>query len=196
MLTVELTRKLSAGYRCLYLNSAPMVAGMRSYLAASGMDVASEVAKGNLVLSSDPANSANGFDGGALLLKLENALDQALAEGYKGLWATGDITWELGPDKDFSKLMAYEVGLEELFHRRPELSGLCQYHKDTIPPYALRQALLTHSSVFINETLTRLNPHYLQNESAPTARASNPELDGVVEALCRFDTKDDIQRTA
>lgn len=67
-----------------------MVAGMRSYLAATGMDVA-------------------------------NALDQALDDGYIGLWVTGDMTWEFGPEKNFAKLLEYEWRLEELFHRRPEL---------------------------------------------------------------------------
>ena len=40
-----LQRKLTEGYRCLYLNSAPMVAGMRSTLASMGIDVESETAK-------------------------------------------------------------------------------------------------------------------------------------------------------
>src|SRR5580698_2333485 len=102
MLAAELKRKLNDGYRCLYLNSAPMVAGVRSYLAASGMDVASEVAKARLVLSSEPTTSATGFDGDNLLFQLEEALDQALNDGYKGLWATGDMTWEFGPKKDFT----------------------------------------------------------------------------------------------
>jgi hypothetical protein len=43
--------KLQQNYRCLYLNSPPMVAGMRSYLAAAGVDVAHEVGKASLVLS-------------------------------------------------------------------------------------------------------------------------------------------------
>ncbi len=45
--------KLRANHRCLYLNSPPMVAGIRSYLAAAGIDVAEEVKNGSLVLSSD-----------------------------------------------------------------------------------------------------------------------------------------------
>jgi hypothetical protein len=45
-------RKLAEGYRCLYLNSPPMVAGMRSTLSALDIDVASEIAKSriNIVL--------------------------------------------------------------------------------------------------------------------------------------------------
>src|SRR6478752_4939357 len=99
-----LQHKLNEGYRCLYLNSAPMVAGMRSTLAAMGMDVTYEIAKARLVLSSEPVSSGNEFDCEMMLGKLEDFLDQALNDGYKGLWATGDMTWEFGPSKDFSKL--------------------------------------------------------------------------------------------
>ncbi len=36
------------------------------------------------------------FDVPMMLANLEEALDQALRDGYKGLWATGDMTWEFG----------------------------------------------------------------------------------------------------
>src|SRR6185503_1905998 len=82
-------QKLDEGYRCLYLNSLPMVAGMRSYLSAIGLDVAKEIARARLILSSEPLASPDGsFDVGLMLDKLEDALDQALSDGYKGLWAT------------------------------------------------------------------------------------------------------------
>ena len=43
-------QRLDENYRCLYLNSPPMVAGLRSYLFAGGVDVPKEVMKGSLVL--------------------------------------------------------------------------------------------------------------------------------------------------
>jgi len=49
--------KLRANNRCLYLNSPPMVAGIRSYLAADGLDVALEVNNGSLILPSDSGAS-------------------------------------------------------------------------------------------------------------------------------------------
>lgn len=181
-------RKLNEGHRCLYLNSRPMVAGMRSYLAAAGIDVEQEVAKARLVLSSEPSVSADGdFNVDLMLHKLEDALDQALKDRYKGLWATGDMTWEFGPQKNFTKLMEYEWKLEELFRKRPELCGVCQYHRDTLSHEAMRQGLLTHRMFFINETLSRINPHY-----APSGRlwrdqtAKNSELDETINALCQF----------
>ena len=33
---------------------------------------------------------------------------RALDDGYSGLWATGDMSWEFGPAKDFSMLLEYE----------------------------------------------------------------------------------------
>ena len=118
VLTAMIRQKLEEGYRCLYLNSAPMVAGIRSYLAAKSMDVANEIAKGRLVLSSEPTAPGNNFNIDQMLFKLEDALDQALSDGYKGLWATGDITWEFGPEKDFTRLVEYEWRLEDLFRKQ------------------------------------------------------------------------------
>ena len=93
--------KLRLNHRCLYLNSPPMVAGIRSYLAATGLDVAQEVNKRSLVLSSDQNHLEDGrFDLDGMLGR---AVDEAVADGYAGLWASGDMTWELGSYENFEK---------------------------------------------------------------------------------------------
>ncbi|MCE3229450.1 MAG: uncharacterized protein K0S32_4001 [Bacteroidetes bacterium] len=176
--------KLDEGYRCLYLNSAPMVAGMGSTLAAMGIDVTSETEKGRLVLSSEPVTSSGGFNIEVMLGQLEDALNQSLKDGYKGLWASGDMTWEFGPEKDFSKLMEYELKLEEVFSRRKELCGVCQYHQDTLPLDVMRQSLLVHPGIVINETLSRINPHYLKS-GWPADLNTNQKLDETISALHR-----------
>jgi hypothetical protein len=165
-LAATIQRKLDEGQRCMYLNSPPMVSGVRSCLAAIGVDVANNVSKERLVLSSDSAIVDDVFDVDVMLGKLEDALDQALSDGYEGLWATGDMTWEFGSEKNFAKLMDYEYRLEELMLRRPELSGVCQYHQDTLPPDVALKAVLTHRTLFINETLSRINPDYVPSGSA------------------------------
>lgn len=160
-------RKLDEGYRCLYLNSRPMVAGVRSYLAAMGSDVESELARNRLVLSSEPVVSVGGdFDGVRMLEQLGHALDTALSDGYRGLWATGDMVWEFGSEKNYPKLLDYEYGLETLMGQRPELCGICQYHQDLLPDYVIRQARLVHPALFINETLSRVNPDYVPRASS------------------------------
>lgn len=177
-------RKLADGYRCLYLNSSPMVSGLRSTLSAMGVNVASEVAKARLVMSSEPVTKNGEFDVTAMIDQLEASLDQALADGYKGLWASGDMTWEFGIKRDFSKLMQYEMKLEELMAKRPALCGICQYHTDSLPHDVVRQALLAHSGVVINETLSRVNPHYLK-PSWPIDQTLSDQMDEMIAALCK-----------
>ena len=157
--------KLTENNRCLYLNSPPMVAGLRSYLFAVGVDVPTEIEKGSLVLSSDTGHLQNGsFSIDRILGLLNDAVTQAITDGYRGLFATGDMSWEFGPEKDFSKLMDYERRLEQLFRKHPTIYGICQYHTDTLPPEAVRQGLVTHPAIFINQTLSRLNPDYMASD--------------------------------
>jgi hypothetical protein len=100
-LAALMRRKLEERHRCLYLDSPPMMAGMRSYLSAAGVDVAREVEKGSLVLSSDQGHLVDGsFDVDKMIRELEDAVQQALNDGYLGLWATGDMTWEFGSRKE------------------------------------------------------------------------------------------------
>ena len=180
-LAATIQGKINEGYRCLYMNSRPMVAGIRTCLAAIGVDVVSEIARARLVLSSEPVTTADGgWDIDSMLAKLDDAVEQALSDGYQGLFATGDMTWEFGSEKNFPKLMEYEHRLEELFRKRKALHGICQYHQDTLPPEVIRQGFLTHRTLYINETLSRVNPHY----AAPgRAIEVNPKLDEMITAL-------------
>ena len=177
--------KLRQNNRCLYLNSPPMVAGLRSYLFAAGVDVPKEVMKGRLVLSSDNTHLANGtFDVDRMLKMLSAAVIQARDEGYQGLWATGDMSWEFGSEKNLPKLLEYEWRLEELFHTLPTLAGICQYHRDTLPADIVRQGLVRHHSLFINDTLSRLNPHYVRRECFDTHLDNIADLDSTINSLC------------
>jgi hypothetical protein len=163
-----------------------MVAGMRSYLAAAGVDVAHEVEKGSLVLSSDQLHLTGGqFDVERMIHTVEIAVQRALDDGYEGLWATGDMTWELGQEKDRWRLLEYEWRLEKLFHAHPQLSGICQYHADTLPREMMRQGLLIHPTIFISKTLSLLNPHYVRPESFSLGAAENGALDSAVDRFCQ-----------
>jgi hypothetical protein len=84
-----------------------------------------------------------------MLQGLEGALEQALQDGYKGLWASGDMTWEFGLTKDFRGSSSTNGGLEEFFQKHPELEAVCQYHTDTLPPEAIKQGLTTHPALFM-----------------------------------------------
>jgi hypothetical protein len=186
-MTEVIRKKLAEGYRCLYLNSAPMVAGMRSYLSSKGVDVSAGITGGSLVFSSEPVSAGKQFEMEKMLSNLEDALNQALKDGYKGLWVSGDLSWEFGADRSFARLLEYEWRLEEIFRRRTELCGICQYHRDTLPGQAMQDGLIAHRSLFINETLSRLNPHYALANLTDSPRYGTA-LEEVIAELCRKDT--------
>jgi hypothetical protein len=161
-LVATIRQRLDAHLRCLYINSPAMVAGFRSQLYAAGTDVQYELARGALVLGSDTSHLVDGrFEMNRMIDMLEAAVQTALADGYEGLFATGDMTWEFGSEKELSKLLEYEWRLEQLFHKHAALSGICQYHRDLLPREAVREGLVSHASLFINDTISRLNPHYV-----------------------------------
>lgn len=181
-LAAVVRQKLYENYRCLYLDSYPMVAGMRSYLAAAGVDVAEESLKGRLVLTSDRDHLIDGcqFDLELMMQSLQDALKQALDDGFQGLWATGDMTWEFGPDRDFSKLLQYEWRLEEFFREHPQMGGLCQYHVETMPRKYLRHGVISHPAIFVNQTLSMINSIYRYSGSFASAQSTAPELDSFI----------------
>jgi hypothetical protein len=181
--------RLQQNYRCLYLNSPPMVAGLRSYLAAAGVDVAGYATKGRLLLSSHQHHLEDAsFDIDLMLRTLENLLNNALRDGCAGLWAVGDMTWELGPERDPARLLEYEWRLETLFRKRPELIGICQYHADTLPRSMMRQSLLVHPSIYVNQTLSLINPHYLYSAGHANAVNHSAHLDDALTSLCESGT--------
>lgn len=160
-LAQTLIEKIGANRRCLYLNSPAMVAGMRSRLAAMGFDLNAHTRKGALILSSDDTHLLLGkFDVARMLSLIADSLRRALDDGYEGLWATGDMTWELGGERNFDKLLAYERGLEEFMKHNPALSGVCQYHRDTLPAHAVKTALEVHPAFYVNATLSQFNRAY------------------------------------
>lgn len=185
ILSTIVRQKLRRNIRCVYLNSALMVANMKSSLAAAGVDVPRELSNSSLILSSERPHLAQGrcFDIDRMIDSLQSALQQALADGYKGLWATGDMTWEFGPDKDFSCLVEYERRLEEVFHKHSELGGICQYNATSLPHEALCKGLVSHPAVCINETLSRVNPHYLSPLRYTPEAVAAPALDSTLAAL-------------
>jgi len=161
-----------------------MLTEMRASLVDASVNVGHEVAKKSLVLSSETTVSASGsFDADLMMQQLEDAIDQALKDGYKGLFAAGDMTWELGSKESFSKLLGYEWRLERLFHKRPELCGVCMYNSSTLPFDIMRKGLLSHQKVFINETLSLLNEHYAQSEGHAEEASANSELDETITGL-------------
>src|SRR5580704_7667108 len=78
-----IVENLEAGRRCLYLNSPALVTGIRSHLGAKGVNVAAEVYRGSLMLSSSQDHLTGGvFDPALMLNQLRQMVEQARKDGY------------------------------------------------------------------------------------------------------------------
>lgn len=158
--------------RCLYLGDPQMLQMVDSALADKGVDVGRETRRGALVFSSDRSHLRNGFDPYSMVGMLTDLTDDALRDGFQGLCATGDMMWELGSEKNFDLLLEYEALLEQLFREKP-ISGICQYHRKTVPGHAIREALLAHRSVYIGDELNHDNLFYIPPELLLDNRTSH-----------------------
>ncbi len=159
-----LAESLRENRRCLYLGDPGMVGMLRDELFRSGVDVGREAARGALVFSSDRSHLDGGsFDPAMMVEMLRGLVDAAVKDGYSGLWASGDMRWELGSDENFERLEEYEARLERVFRDRP-LAGVCQYHRTSVPPDALRAALTSHRSAYIGRALHADNLFYVPPE--------------------------------
>jgi hypothetical protein len=186
-LAAETLKKLYEHNRCVHLNSPAMLAGLESHLAALGVSVKQECTQGSLVLMAGQDHLVNGrFDLDTMLKTLEDAIDGALKDGYRGLWASGDMSWEFGQQQDFKSLLEYEWRLEELFHRRAALSGICQYNGDTLPREVMRNGLESHTCLFVNETLSMVNPYYVRRPLLAHGAMTTTTLDSAIEDLCKL----------
>jgi hypothetical protein len=194
-IAAEIKKRLGQNLRCLYLNSPIMVVGIRSYLFAAGVDVAAELQRGSLVLSSDQSHlRGNRFEPDAMLQLIEEALESAISDGFAGLWATGDMSWELGLDNDLTTLLHYEWKLEEFFKTHPNLFGVCQYHAEFLSRDIVNHGALIHPALFINQTLSRINPHYFSSDSPLLPQSMTRELRHTVQNLCALQPRDDVDQ--
>jgi signal transduction histidine kinase len=151
---------LQSNWRCLYLGSPEMVRMVNGALEQRGVHTGSEMKRGALLLSSERGHLKDGvFNAKAMIDGLCELIDDAVRDGFQGLYATGDMRWELGADENFDLLVEYEALLEQVFREKP-LLGLCQYHRDVIPARTLRDALITHKSAYVGDTLNRDNVFY------------------------------------
>ena len=149
--------------RCIYVGDEDSIEALRAGLRNEGINVDVEMQRNRLVLSSNHDYLEKGrFETGKMLGFLQQAYDAALADGFSALRAAGDISWEIGPDRDFKDVVYYET-LLDVFFLGKRMVGMCQYHRERCPPDVLAGILNTHRIAAINQDVCR-NLHYVPPE--------------------------------
>ena len=140
---------LRHGERCLFAgNSAQHLAEFCERLDGEGIAAYSERDRGALLLlTKEEAHLVGGrFDPERMLTMLNDAVEQALNDGYTGLRTCGDMTWLVDDIPGSTQVMEYEALVTELF-RSVRAVAMCQYNRRRLPPKVLAGALASHPTV-------------------------------------------------
>ncbi len=137
---------LERGQRCIHIADNRTVDEVRQALAASGVDVAAEEARGalRLLTKRDTYLTHSEFSPAAMLAFLRREERQALEDGFSGLWASGEMTWVLGKEHGTDRLIEYEAALDQLTELRLSVI-LCQYNEAVFGRPCIHDVLRTHS---------------------------------------------------
>jgi len=169
--------------RCLYAADSPAALDrFRASLEALGIDAGEAERTGALLaVTSDTVHLEGGrFDSERMLGLLNDAVEEALNEGFKGLRTCGDMSWLLQDAPGSSQVVVYEALLNQFFGSVRAI-GMCQYDRRRLPEGLLDSALSTHTSVVIDGR-HRDNPYYRPWPFDPTA-APDVSVDDKVRQL-------------
>src|SRR5262249_37057705 len=114
---------LAQGERCVYIADERTTEEVAQALAAGGVNVPGECARGALELLTRRESylRSGRFDPRRMIEFLGQAVEEALAAGFAGLRATGEMTWALGAEVTSECLLEYEALLNDFFPGRRAL---------------------------------------------------------------------------
>lgn len=119
------------GEKCLYLTSLHTPKAIIGLLAQEGVDMGQAMGQGNFcVLDAAQSYTPQGwFDPGATIARYAKIAEEALASGFTGLRAVGDMAWACYQASHWDRLEEYErrVG-PELIDLYP-IKAICFYDR-------------------------------------------------------------------
>lgn len=127
---------LDRGERCVYILSDSALIEVVDALDEGGVDVPVEAARGSfrMLRAQQIYLRAGTFDASATIELIGAAVKDALADGYTGLRAAGEMEWVLGAGASLAALVSYEERLNTTVFAAGRLTGLCLYDSRRFRP--------------------------------------------------------------
>jgi signal transduction histidine kinase len=150
VLTYYVHQGLAQGERVLCIVDAHPVDTVLDDLRGAGVAVDNVRVRGQLrlVTAADTYLRGGRFRPAAMFALLQSETEQALAEGYMGLRAGGELTWATRGLPGCERLLEYEVRLNT-FLPGSCCMGLCQYDLRRFDLLCLLSAFMTHPRVLV-----------------------------------------------
>jgi hypothetical protein len=171
--------------RCLYVCGEQTPDEFRAALQAADIDVAGEEARGALILITKHEGHLKGgsFQPSRMIEMLHEAVRDALADGYAGLCAAGDMTWLIDNAPGSEAIAEYEARLND-FYKSNKALGLCQYNRRRLPSAVLDHCMATHQTIRISGPMLLTNPFYELPETAMKRKANPRDIDTRIDRAC------------
>lgn len=137
--------------RCLCVADGQALPQIASALEDAGLRVERERARTRLLLQQPGHAHLRGgrFDAEEMLKLLDDAVEQALDDGFTGLRAAGDMSWILQGAFGTERVFEYEAMMNQ-FYPSARAVGLCLYDRRLFDTSVLERALHTHPLVGAN----------------------------------------------
>lgn len=149
-----LRQGLEKGNKAVYILDVSRPETIVGYFRRGGLDLEPYLTRGQMMfLTSDETHVREGvFDPDRMLVQLQAQTDQALAEGYGGLYITCETAWALRGVPGSERLIEYEGKVNEFFPGS-KCVALCQYDWRAFGPQLLMDVLSTHPITIVNAVL-------------------------------------------
>ena len=196
VVTPFLRHGLEGGEKVVYIVDDRTAETVGGYLRDDGLDPAPFLASGQLVFltSGETYLREGAFDPEGMIGLLRSGEARALADGYRALRVTGEMTWALRGPTDPAALVRYEVLLNTFFPGSACLA-ICQYDRRRIEPGLLLEIVQSHPYVVIGADVC-LNPHYVPPESFFSEGRPEAQLAGWIHGLLSSARREDAIRDA
>lgn len=154
ILTPFLREGLESGDKVIYTVDARSWETVMGYLQDDGVDTDTYMQSGQLVnLEVDAVYMREGvFNPEGTIQFLRSETGKALAEGYRALRASGEMSWALRGLPGSERLIEYETKLNGFFASNQCLA-ICQYDRRLFSPDLLFKVMTTHPTVVISNEI-------------------------------------------
>jgi PAS domain S-box-containing protein len=145
LLTLCLRQGVERGEKIVYIAQPHEAEALLAYLRADGLPVEPYLASGQLALltSHETCLFDGTFDPDRMINLLRGETDRALADGYKALRVTGEMTRVLRGVSGSKRLIEYEAKLNRFLPESKALA-ICQYDRRRFPARLLLDVLRSH----------------------------------------------------
>jgi two-component system, chemotaxis family, sensor kinase Cph1 len=144
--------------RCLYIADENTVFEILVKFHTVGVDVRQAQRRGALtVLTKREAYLRHGiFEPGKMIADLHSEVKYSLEHGFRGLRASGEMSWALDLPSALGRLVEYEEKLQKLWPA--EFGALCQYNEALFSPKLVDKMISLHSIVVRGGRIIRRDP--------------------------------------